>query len=507
MTAAPPAACPDKPLLPLAACGVLAWTLIRLALAGQTELIPEEAYYWTYSQHPSLSYFDHPPMVAWLIALGTAVLGDSELGVRLLAIALWPATAWLLFLSGRQWFGGAAAEWAVRLFCLSPIFVGVGFVITPDAPLLFFWTLTLYAVGKALDSGKTGFWLLAGLGLGGAMLSKYTAVMLAASLCLFLLLSARQRHWLARPGPWLGLALAAVVFSPVVIWNAQHEWASFLFQSTRTSVVRHDPLHEAGQFWLYQLFALTPFLLAAYAYVLGPAVRRGWLGREDGWNFALSFALPLFAVFVVASFKHKGHVNWTAPAYLAWSLAAAAWWVEFQAAKAGRRWLMALVLVPSLAVTGIAHASLAWGVPQAFALNNAGGWHALADRIGQARAELAQDTGQKAFVIGWDKLNIAAETGFYSQDPADAVNDYALGESGIGYRYWVDLRAFEGRPAVVVLNKIEIYSILLLKSYFAEVGEPVRVEVQGRGRQKREAYLVKCRAYHFRQPLNLKGEK
>ena len=484
----------------LAIAAVLAWTLIHAWLAGQTELIPEEAYYWTYSQHPALSYFDHPPMVAWMIWLGTAVFGNTGLGVRSVAILLWPITAWLLFASGRLWFDSKVGALAVLLFCLSPIFVGLGFIVTPDAPLVFCWMLTVYAISQALHTGRAAFWLLAGFALGCALLSKYTAVMLGASLLVFLLFSAQYRRWLWRVEPWLGLGLALVVFSPVVVWNAQHEWASFLFQSTRTSAVRHDPLQEASQFWLYQVLALTPLLLAGYVYTLGPALRRGWLRREERWNFAMSFALPLFAVFVLASFKHKGHVNWTAPAYLAWSLAAAAIFLEIDAAnKLGRwrNWLLGIGIAISLTISGIAHTSLAWGVPQALALTNAGGWQALAVEIGKARDELSRGSGKPAFIVGWDKLNIAAETGFYLQDTQDTLNDYALGASGIGYHYWADLQRLEGRPAVVVLNQIEIYSLLYLKLYFAQVGEPVPVEVQGRGRQTRKAYLVKCQGYHF----------
>jgi len=128
-----------KRSLPILAIGsVLLLTIIRLILAGKTELIPEESYYWTYSQHPALSYFDHPPMVAWMIALGTGVFGNTELGVRIATITLWPASAVLLFLTGSSWFGIKTASLAVLLFCLCPVFVGVGFIVTPDSPLVFF---------------------------------------------------------------------------------------------------------------------------------------------------------------------------------------------------------------------------------------------------------------------------------------------------------------------------------------------------------------------------------
>jgi dolichol-phosphate mannosyltransferase len=487
----------------IAAGSVLALTLVRLWLAGQTELIPEEAYYWAYAQHPSLGYFDHPPMVAWLIALGTALFGNTELGVRAAAIALlWPGSAGLVFLAGRAWFGSQAAAVAVLLFCLSPIFVGIGLIMTPDAPLIFFWLLTLYAITQALRSGRAGFWWLAGIGFGCALLSKYTAAMLAGSLFLFLCLSPNYRRWLLRREPWLALAAGIAVFSPVIIWNAQHQWASFLFQSTRAAVEQHEPIREAGTFWAYQLGALTPFLLALYAYALVPAIRRGWIRREDRWNFSMSFALPLFAVFVLASFKNKGHVNWTAPAYLSWTFAAAAVFLELRGSwRKHRAALYRLAIWTAVAfcigINAIQYGSLAWGVPRVFALSNAGGWRGLAAEVGKAREDLARRSGKQPFIIGADKLNTAAEMGFYLEAPGDLVNDYALGGHGLAYRYWVDLQKLKERPAVVVIqkNKLGPNSLAMLKANFERVDEPVLLPADESRPRWRQAYLVNCYGY------------
>ncbi len=482
---------------------VLLLTIIRLLLAGNTELIPEETYYWTYSQHPSLSYFDHPPMVAWMVSVGTAIFGNTELGVRIVAILLWPFSALLLYLTSRMWFEEKVAAIAVLLFCLCPVFVGVGFVVTPDFPLVFFWLLTMYAVSKAVLTDQSLFWYLAGIAFGCAMLSKYTAVMLAASLCLFLLLSPKYRFWLWRFPPWLALLVAFVVFSPVIIWNSQHQWASFLFQSNRTEVGNNDPLRvEAGMFWLYQLWALTPFILGLFAYTLGPAIRRAWVQREDRWIFALSFALPLYVVFVLASFKTKGHINWTAPAYLSWSIAAAA--IFLQLDKVWRKlrpiaWqcLIGVTVFLCIAANTLVHTSLAWGFPQKFALKSAGGWQGLAYEVGKAREALSQNTGKSAFILGVDKYNIAAEMGFYLQEPVDIINDYALGTGGLGYRYWVDLKALEGRPAIAILdqNKVGPFSMQWLQQHFDKVDAGVPLEIQGDGLQKRKVYLARCYGY------------
>lgn len=490
--------------LPLLAMGsVLALTLLRLLLANTTELLPEEAYYWTYSQHPALSYFDHPPMVAWIIRLGTAVFGDNELGVRMATIALWPLSALLVFLTGRLWYDGKVAEVATVLFCLCPVFVGIGFVVTPDGTLIFFWLLTLYAVSKALLSGRGRFWFLGGIAFGCAMLSKYTAVMLAPSLFWFLLLSSNYRCWLLRFPPWLALALGLAVFSPVIIWNSQHQWASFVFQSTRTEVGNNDPMRvEAGTFWVYQLWALTPILFAWFAYTLGPAIRRGWLQREDPWNFSMSFALPMFLVFVLASFKTKGHINWTAPAFLSWSLAAAAVFQQQNGAwrslrPVAWRWLVGVAIALCLTANALVHTSLLWGFPQQFALKSAGAWQGLAREVRDARNELSLETGQPAFILGVDKYNLAAEMGFYLREPVDIINDYALGTGGLGYRYWIDLNQLAGRPAIAIFeqDKIGPFSMIWLQQHFNKVAEWVPVEIQGNGRQKRKVYLVKCYGY------------
>lgn len=489
------------PSLPvIAKYAVLAFTLLRIVLANQTELIPEEAYYWTYSQHPALSYFDHPPMVAWMIWLGTALFGNTELGVRAMAIAMWPVSAWLLHQTGRLWFGEETAVRAVLLFCLAPIFVMLGFLVTPDAPLIFFWLLTLYGISQALHTERSAYWLLAGLGLGCAMLSKYTAVTLAGSLLLFLLLSAKHRHWLLRIEPYLALLLAFLVFSPVLVWNAQHNWASLLFQSTRTVVVGRNPLHEASRFWIYQVLALTPLLLALYFSAMVPAIKRGWLRREDPWNFAMSFALPLFGIFVLASFKNQGHVNWTAPAYLSWSLAVAAYYPELKTRLQGYRpgvwpWLAGLGFACCLGLVAIGHVGLAWGLPPAMKMTNVGAWKELALALDKARDDLSQSTGKAAFIIGADKLNLAASTGFYLQDTQDTINDYAFGAPGIGYRYWTDLKQFEGRPAIVVLPKLGEFPLSLLNNFFTKVEDPVLIEVAGRGSQTRKVYWLKAYGY------------
>jgi dolichol-phosphate mannosyltransferase len=441
-------------------------------------------------------------MVAWIITAGTTLFGNTALGVRTMTFVLWILSADLLFLTGRMWFGRRTAMMASLFFVLLPIYVGMGLIVTPDAPLVSFWVATLYMISKALHTGRGGYWLLAGVTFGGALLCKYYALLLAPSLLWFLLLSPNHRHWLRRPQPWLALPIALAVFSPVIIWNAQHQWASFLFQSTRTAGPTRHILHNVSSFWLVQLLMLTPPLFILFAAAAVRGIRRGWLQHDDRWNFVASFSLPLFFLFVAASFKTDVHVNWTAPAFLTLTLGGAVILLEGlenPVLTRAKRWRVGTWATIALCVLVIVfgHTSLAWGFPRFLAYTHAGGWQATAQRVEAMRAEIRNETSQEPFVLGMEKYS-AAEMGFYLHQPYECVNTYALGAQGLGYRYWTDLGKFEGRSAVAILLNPSENSLDQLRLHFDHVGDPEHF--QAPGTRRRELYLINCTGYHAQVP-------
>src|SRR6478609_6831706 len=156
--------------------GIVLLLLLRFVAAAVMNLSPQEAYYWNYSIHPALSYLDHPPMVAWVVRAGTLLLGKSELGVRIGGLALVIVSTWLFYVLGRLWFSRKAGLWAALLFQLIPAYFIYGLIITPDAPLICFWLLTIYLVSIAVLKDRPSAWYCAGAALGFAMLSKYTAL-------------------------------------------------------------------------------------------------------------------------------------------------------------------------------------------------------------------------------------------------------------------------------------------------------------------------------------------
>ena len=213
--------------------GIVLLLLLRFVSAATINLSPQEAYYWNYSIHPDLSYLDHPPMVAWVIRAGTLLLGKSEIGVRIGGLWLVVVSTWLINALGRLWFSRRAGLWAALLFQVIPVYFIYGVIITPDAPLICFWLLTIYLVSIAVLKDRPSAWYCAGAALGFAMLSKYTALFLVPSALLFLIADRAHRKWLLRKEPYLAFFLSLVIFSPVILWNYQHQWASFAFQFGR----------------------------------------------------------------------------------------------------------------------------------------------------------------------------------------------------------------------------------------------------------------------------------
>ncbi len=264
-------------------------------------------------RHPDWSYFDHPPMIAWSIALGRLLLGDTRLGVRSVPLLFSLGTTWLLARMARRLYGDRAAQWAVLLYALIPAAFFVGAWGFPDSPLLFLWTLTLTWVWQALESRRPGWWLAAGFALGAGLLSKYTAAFLVPSVLLYLLRSKRDRHWLATPWPYLAGVFSLLVFAPVIYWNWTHEWASFRFQSLGRLEAAHSSsvraaLLSAAQQWLVVLPLTLPLAIVT--------VRRGATSARPAEQFLFcSFALTL-AFFIPLGCTPSFHMLWPLPAYL-----------------------------------------------------------------------------------------------------------------------------------------------------------------------------------------------
>ncbi len=285
---------------------IAATTALRLLAAATLGLGNDEAYHFLYAVHPAASYFDHPPMIAWVERLGLALAGPfSALGLRLGFVALAAGSTWLVARIARRWRGDSAGLFAALALNLSGYYgLAVGAFALPDGPLLFFWLLTLDRIDLALQRPeRLRNWLAVGLAWGLAMCCKYHAVFLPAGVVLYLLVRPERRRLLVSPGPWLAVALGLSVFSPVLVWNAENGWASFVFQGKRARVgltPRPDLLLAAIAAQAAYLF---PWIWLPLMIVGGRLARR-WRAIDEHARFALCLSVPPLALFTaVACFR------------------------------------------------------------------------------------------------------------------------------------------------------------------------------------------------------------
>lgn len=310
-----------------AAAALAALTVLRLVMAATMPLAPDEAYYWVWARALAPGYFDHPPMVALWVAFGSTLAGDTALGVRLLGpISAALGTLLLADAANRLLADKRAGLVAGALFNATLI-LGVGSVImTPDSPLLLFWTATIWALTRvgAPMTGRPIWWLAAGLFGGLALASKYTAVFLGLGIALWLLVTPAMRPWLRRPGPWFGLALALLVFAPVVLWNADHDWAGFLRQGTRvTSWHAGRAAQFLGELIGGQAGLATPGIWLLSLGGMAAAATRFWRDRDPGWTLLACLTLPAALYMVWHAMGARVQGNWPAIIYPATLIAAA----------------------------------------------------------------------------------------------------------------------------------------------------------------------------------------
>jgi 4-amino-4-deoxy-L-arabinose transferase-like glycosyltransferase len=305
------------------ALAILALVALRLIAAAFTPITFDEAYYWMWSKHLAGGYYDHPPMVAIVIRLGTMIAGDTELGVRLVSILLALPMSWAVYQAAAVLFGGRreAATSAILLNVTLMAAVGT-MIVTPDAPLLVASSFVLYSLAKVLETGRGAWWLAVGLAVGAALLSKYTALFFGPAILIWLIAVPKLRRWLISLWLYLGGLVALLMFTPVILWNADHHWVSFIKQMGRARIEDFRPAFIAELIPTQIAFA-TPLV-----FILGAMGLHALFHRRAGALAARVLVGTMFwtivAYFVWHSLHARVEANWFAPVYPAFAVAAAA---------------------------------------------------------------------------------------------------------------------------------------------------------------------------------------
>src|SRR4029453_8615445 len=158
------------------------------------------------------------------------VFGHGEFGVRFFAFICHLVTCFFVFQLTELWFDRRTAWTAVAMLQVVPFFFMTGFIMTPDAPLTACWAGALYFLARVFFQENGRAWLGLGICLALGMLSKYTIALIGPATLLSMALDLQSRRWFRHPAPYGAVLLSAAIFTPVLIWNAQHDWASFTYQ-------------------------------------------------------------------------------------------------------------------------------------------------------------------------------------------------------------------------------------------------------------------------------------
>jgi dolichol-phosphate mannosyltransferase len=487
----------------LAVALVICAALLRVIYGSRVELLPEETYYWNYSRHLDLGYLDHPPMVAWLIRGGTALFGTTEFGVRFGAMITAAIASLFVYRLTRNLFDEASALVALVLVQLLPFFFFGGIMITPDAPLTAAWAALLYYLERALIADRACAWWGVGISLGLGLLSKYTILMIAPAAFIFMVWDPQARHWLRHWLPYTVMVLALVIFSPVIYWNATHEWASFAFQTSRR-------LAEAPRFSLHKLILSVLVLLTPAGAVGLWGALWGNVEPRRRLFMQLSVLVPL-TVFFVFSLRHEVKLDWTGTLWIAavpsLAFAVVSGWEHGTRGLQGwvrSAWPPTLVIL-TLILGGALH-YLVLGLPGVGYGEHMElvpvGWRTLGERATALKDDIRRKTGTEPLTVGMDRYNIASELAFYAPDRtrsvAETTSGHLFGGLGLMYERWFPAKAQEGRDLLLIGFKAEDLRAPEVEARAQEWG-PIGDGVLTRDGQVIRRYYYRF-AHHYRAP-------
>ncbi len=296
------------------------WQIWWVALAVKTILLPiipitpDETYYLAWARHPALSYFDHPPFIAWIMTAALP-LWKTAIGIR------WPGVflshlgyiPWFSILNKLKFSERAKIYWMFGMLA-GPLTGLGGFIITPDVPLVFFWSLSVWALIWVFEKPSAERWFALGALIGFGFLSKYVMALFFPMALIWIIWEEKYKE-LKKWRMGLVFVSCAAISSPVFIWNYRHEFISFLFQF-------HHGLNNEGFAWNWPLeyVATQIALLNPIIAVLGIVALYQYPKKYK--LFTVAALVPL-VFFFLTSFRARVEANWPVCAYPSFMILAA----------------------------------------------------------------------------------------------------------------------------------------------------------------------------------------
>ncbi|HEX5324314.1 MAG TPA: glycosyltransferase family 39 protein [Capsulimonadaceae bacterium] len=479
-------------------------TLFRFWYAGHHELVQDEAYYWQWSRHLALGYYDNTPLMAFVIRLFTLIFGTNEIGVRAGAIVSALVASIFIYLLARRTLGASIALIAVVVANIIPLFAAGALLMTQDPVQLAFWSATLYVAwlavepeepspiiggqGARKEGGRGVRWLLAGVLAGLTAMSKLNGLLILPSIFLYLCLAPSARKWLKHPAPYIAAAIALALFAPFIWWNHTHENAFWIHIHAMGSRGQENgfTLRWLGEFLGAQAVLVSPFFFLTYLWQLvsAPNLRissrgprheagsatspspatagEGWRSRGEGSIGEVSLFLwcastVVFVATLVISLRSRVEGNWAAAAYISGMILVAGMVVRTWPKPLGKIWhvlslllalaLTTLILFPNVGYTLGLQRWPALGLDAAHdRTNELYGWRAMAKRVDPVRNMLGGP--EKCFVFGVN-YRIPSELAFYLPDNPETYSLF-LHDRANEYMFWENEKDLIGKNAVFV---------------------------------------------------------
>ena len=474
---------------------VIGFQLFRFLLLPFMGLMPQDAYYHFYGEHLSLSYFDHPGMIGYILRIFTTVFGKTIFVVKFADFFVTSLTLLSFYKLGSYFLSKARLNRALVLISTTLFISILSINSTPDVPLILFWTLSLICLYKAVFEENNTYWILGGIAMGLAFDSKYTALLLQIGLLAFILFSNRYRSLLRSPWLWTSLLISALVTFPVWYWNYQNEFASFLFQSSeRTGSISKFELKPRYFFGAigHQLFLVLPILFVVFFNLIYKHIKKAITKLKlptDKTLFLLAFFIPTFLGFFLLTPIYWVKLNWMMPSYISGILLAAMVvskkWVRIQVyISAGLHLLVSLQVFFFLAPI---KSDDTWV-----------GWKELVQET-----EALQKQYPDTFVFSDDGYKTTACMTFFTDQKIYAQN--IIGKHALHFDYiGDDLTKLKGKNALFIDSDKRFKSDakkgnypLELDTYFSKVTELEPIIITLHGKKTRKFWVYSCENYHL----------
>lgn len=469
--------------------------ILRLIISLSMGIMPQDAYYYFYSEHLALSYFDHPPMIAYCIKLFTSIFGSSDIVIKFTDFSVTLMSYTSFYYLGKLFISKERLNNTMLLFGSTILLTVLSINSTPDVPLILFWTLSLIMLYKSVFENKLSHWTISGLLIGLAFDSKYTALFLIIGLVCFLILSKKNRHFLFSKELFLMLFVFAITISPIFIWNINNDWISFKFQSAE----RASSIMELKIKWNYffgnigtQFILLLPVLFISMIIIIYKHVKKvivKWRFPDDKILFLLCFSAPIIVFFFAISLIYWVKLNWIMPAYITAIILVGIYF---------KQRLLKYQIVISFVLHLLLLAQVLFYIVPIHSDDTWYGWKKLTNKV-----ELLKKEYPEHFIFSRDGYKTTAVLNFYMKDKVysqNVVGELALQYSIIDH----DLSHLKGKNALFIDSDKKVKDIHKsnklpnqLIGYFDEVIEldPIIIK-DNHGKPQRKFYIYECINYH-----------